>query len=511
MQSRLQDLRTKRQLVNFPGPPEKQHSKGKYTARERLNLLLDQGTFTELGTFIRHNVNQFGLDKNRPYGDGVVTGHGRINGRLIYVFSQDFTVMGGSLGKAHAQKISRVFDLALQNGAPIIGINDSGGARIQEGINALAGYGDIFFRNVRSSGVIPQISAILGPCAGGAVYSPAITDFVFMTEGTSYAFVTGPSVVKEVMGEETDFENLGGTTVHASISGVVHFVGKNEEETLEQIKQLLSFLPQNNLEDPPYVEPKDNQARISEELNNFIPDDPKQTYDANFIIRQVVDDSHFFEVQQNWAKNIIIGFARLNGIVVAIIANQPLVLAGALNIEASIKGARFIRFCDSFNIPIVTFVDVPGFLPGIDQEHSGIIRNGSKLLFAYAEASVPKISVVTRKAYGGAYIVMSSKHLGCDVNFAWPSAEIAVMGAESAVKIIYRKKIKDAVDPKSLEKTLINEFRIQFGDPYSAAESGYIDDVIIPSETRPKLIEALWPLLTKREILPKKKHGNIPL
>ena len=420
--SRLLNLVNKRKKAYLPASPDKQHQKGKYTARERIELLFDPGTFSEIGTFIRHTSTRFDMDKYRPYGDGVVTGHGRINGRLVYIFVQDFTVMGGSLGEAHARKIIRVFDLAMQNGAPIIGLNDSGGARIQEGVRALGGYGDVFFRNVRASGVIPQISAIMGPCAGGAVYSPAITDFVIMTEGTSYAIVTGPSVVKEVMGEETSFEDLGGTTVHANISGVVHFVGKDEEDTLSLIRELLSFLPQNNLEDPPYIEPKDDKARTSEDLNFIIPEDPKSPYDMFYIIERIVDDSRFFEVQKNWAKSIIVGFARLNGYVVGIVANQPMVLAGALDNEASIKGARFIRFCDSFNIPLITFVDVPGFLPGIDQEHSGIIRNGSKLLFAYAEATVPKIAVAVRKAYGGAYIVMSSKHLGCDINFAWPSS-----------------------------------------------------------------------------------------
>lgn len=510
-EDRLKELVSKRKQANFPGLPDKQHAKGKLTARERLEALLDPGTFTEIGTFIRHDTHRFGMEKNRPFGDGVVTGSGRINNRLVYVFAQDFTVIGGSLGKAHAEKICRVFDQAMQNGAPLIGLNDSGGARIQEGVRALAGYGDIFFRNVRSSGVIPQISAIMGPAAGGAVYSPAITDFVIMTEDTSYMFVTGPSVVREVMGEETTFEDLGGTTVHSLKSGVVHFVGKDEEDTLGIIRRLLSFLPQNNLEDPPYVEPRDDKGRTAEDLNYIIPNDPKQPYDMLHVVERVVDDGEFFEVQKSWAPNLVVGFARLNGFVVGIVANQPMVLAGALNIEASVKGARFVRFCDAFNIPILSFVDVPGFLPGVDQEHSGIIRNGSKLLFAYAEATVPKLALVTRKAYGGAYIVMSSKHLGCDINFAWPTAEIAVMGAEGAVRVLFNRKLQAAEDREALEKELLADYKRQFGDPYDAAEAGYIDDVIMPAETRPKLIEALWPLLTKRERLPKKKHGNIPL
>jgi propionyl-CoA carboxylase beta chain len=507
--SKIEDLEQKRQEVLNVGDPSKQHKKQKYTARERLDLLLDPGTFTELGTFIR----QQGEGSYRPYGDAVITGSGRINGRLVYVFAQDFTVMGGSLGKAHAEKIVRIFDLALQNGAPIIGIIDSGGARIQEGVHSLGGYGDIFFRNVRASGVIPQISAILGPAAGGAVYSPAITDFVIMTEDTSYMFVTGPQVVKEVMGEETDFNELGGTYVHAHKSGVVHWVGNDEEETFSIIRTLLSYLPQNNLEDPPFINPSDDKGRLAEDLNFIMPDDPKQAYDMIHIIERVVDDGEFFQVHKSWAQNIIVGFARLNGYVIGIVANQPLVLAGAIDIEASIKAARFIRFCDSFNIPIITFVDVPGFLPGLDQEHSGIIRNGSKLLFAFAEASIPKITVVTRKAYGGAYIVMNSKHLGCDVNFAWPTAEIAVMGAEGAVKILYGKKLRELpLDDRIIRETeLAAEYRHEFSNPYAAAEAGFIDDVIIPSNTRPKLIEALWPLLTKREYIPKKKHGNIPL
>lgn len=510
-QEKIEDLENKHQQALHPADPKRQHAKQKYTARERLDLLLDPGTFTEIGTFIRHQSKEVG--DNRPYGDAVITGSGRINGRLVYVFAQDFTVMGGSLGQAHARKIVRVFDLAMQNGAPIIGIIDSGGARIQEGVHSLGGYGDIFFRNVRSSGVIPQISAIMGPAAGGAVYSPAITDFVIMTEDTSYMFVTGPQVVKEVMGEDTDFDDLGGTYVHAHKSGVVHFVGRDEEDTFSIIRSLLSYIPQNNLEDPPFVNPTDDKSRLAEDLNYIVPDDPKQAYDMIHVIERVLDDGEFFQIHKTWAQNIIVGYGRLNGYTVGIVANQPLVLAGAIDIEASIKAARFIRFCDSFNIPLITFVDVPGFLPGVDQEHSGIIRNGSKLLFAFAEASVPKISVVIRKAYGGAYIVMNSKHLGCDMNFAWPTAEIAVMGAEGAVRVLHSRKLNELPQEEKLikEKELTAKYKEIYGTPYAAAEAGFIDDVIIPSHTRPKLIEALWPLLTKREYIPKKKHGNIPL
>ncbi|OLS26663.1 MAG: putative propionyl-CoA carboxylase beta chain 5 [Candidatus Heimdallarchaeota archaeon LC_3] len=509
--SPIEELIDKRIIAHATTTPDRQHKKGKYTARERLDLLLDPGTFNELGGFIRHNNNQFGMDKIKPYGDGVITGFGRINERLIYVYAQDFTVLGGSLGEAHAKKITRLYDLALQNGAPIIALNDSGGARIQEGIKALGGYGDIFFRNVRCSGVIPQISAIMGPCAGGAVYSPALTDFVFMVEGTSFAFLTGPNVVREVLHEQVDMEDLGGaSSVHANISGVAHFVEKDEEETLARIREILSYLPQNNLDDPPYIVPTDNKARISEDLNTIIPSDPKIPYDMLKIIEKIVDNSKFLEIQKDWAKNIIIGFARLNGYVIGIIANQPSILAGALDNEASIKASRFIRHCDCFNIPIITFVDVPGFLPGIEQEYGGIIRNGAKMLFAYSEAVVPKLAVITRKAYGGAYIVMSSKHLGCDLNLAWPTAEIAVMGGEGAVKILYKNQLKISDDPESLTKNLIKEYK-ETTNLYNAAETGYIDDIILPSETRPTLIEGLWTLLTKRDSIPKKKHGNIPL
>ncbi|RMG21541.1 MAG: acyl-CoA carboxylase subunit beta [Methanobacteriota archaeon] len=488
-----------------------QHDKGKYTARERIQLLMDPGSFVELGGFVTHQKTDFGLDKKKFLGDGVITGYGRVNGRLVYVYAQDFTVLGGSLGNAHAKKIVNIMELALKTGAPIVGFNDSGGARIQEGVDALAGYGDIFFHNVLASGVIPQISVIVGPSAGGAVYSPALTDFIIMTKETSHMFVTGPSVVKTVTGEDISFEELGGATTHTLKSGVAHFDGADEKESIELIKRILSYLPSNNLEDPPVVEPTDDKARMSEKLNSIIPDDSKVPYDMKEVIREVVDHGEFLEIQEKWAKNIIIGFARLNGYPVGIVANQPPVLAGALDSEASIKGAKFVRFCDSFNIPIITFVDVPGFLPGVDQEWKGIIRNGAKLLYAYCEATVPKIAVVTRKAFGGAYIVMASKHLRTDVNFAWPMAEIAVMGSEAAVNIIFRKELQKAEDPVAKQKEIEKEYREKFYNPYSAASLGYIDEVILPSETRPKLIEALWPLLTKRENRIAKKHGNIPL
>ncbi len=488
-----------------------QHEKGKYTARERIQLLMDPGSFVELGGFVTHHKTEFGLDKKKYLGDGVVTGYGRVNGRLVYVYAQDFTVLGGSLGNSHAKKIVNIMNLALKTGAPLVGFNDSGGARIQEGVDALAGYGEIFFHNVLASGVIPQISVIVGPSAGGAVYSPALTDFIIMTKETSHMFVTGPSVVKTVTGEDISFEELGGSTTHTLKSGVAHFDGADEKESIELIKKILSYLPSNNLEDPPVITPTDDKSRTSEKLNRIIPDDSKLPYDMKEVIKEVVDHGEFLEIQEKWAKNIIIGFARLNGYPVGIVANQPPVLAGALDSEASIKGAKFVRLCDAFNIPIITFVDVPGFLPGVDQEWKGIIRNGAKLLYAYCEATVPKIAVVTRKAFGGAYIVMSSKHLRTDVNFAWPMAEIAVMGSEAAVNVIFRRDLEKAEDPIAKQKEIEAEYREKFYNPYSAASFGYIDEVILPSETRPKLIEALWPLLTKRENRFPKKHGNIPL
>ena len=490
---------------------EKQLEKGKLTARQRIELLLDPGTFTETNMFVRHNSRNFGLEEKKFYTDGVVTGFGQVNGKLVYVYSQDFTVLGGSLGEAHAKKIAQLMDQAIQNGAPLIGFNDSGGARIQEGANSLAGYGDIFLRNVRASGVIPQISCMVGPSAGGAVYSPALTDFVVMTEDTSYMFVTGPTVVKAVTGEEATFEELGGASVHSANSGIAHLAGSDELESIEFLKLLLSYLPSNNLEDPPIKRITATNDINLDVLNEVIPENPQVPYDVREIILRIVDKGNFLELQKKWAQNIIIGFGRLNGHPIGIVANQPSILAGALDIDASSKAARFIRFCDAFNIPIITFVDVPGFLPGLDQEHNGIIKHGAKLIFAYAEATVPKLTVITRKAYGGAYIVMGSKHLATDMNFAWPTAEIAVMGAEGAVQVLYRRELAKSDEKEVLLDTLKNEFIEEFNNPYLAAEKGYIDDVILPSETRRKLIAALWPLLRKRDKLPNKKHGNVPL
>lgn len=511
---KIEDLIQKKEEAQLGGGEEainKQLSKGKLTARQRIELLLDPGTFTEMNTFVRHNCKSFGMEKKKYFTDGVVTGFGQVNGRLIYVYSQDFTILGGSLGEAHARKITQLMDQAIQNGSPIIGFNDSGGARIQEGANSLAGYGDIFLRNVQASGIIPQISCIVGPSAGGAVYSPALTDFVVMTEDTSYMFVTGPAVVKAVTGEETTFEELGGSSTHSNNSGIAHLVGEDEIESIELLKNLLSYLPSNNLEDPPLKEVTTINGTECSELDFIIPDDPQEPYDMREIIIHVVDKGNFLELQRKWAQNIIIGFGRLNGYPVGIIANQPSILAGALDIQASVKAARFIRFCDSFNIPIITFVDVPGFLPGLDQEHNGIIKHGAKLIFAYAEATVPKLTVITRKAYGGAYIVMGSKHLGNDINFAWPTAEIAVMGAEGAVQILYRRELAKASSKEEMLSELKEEFIEEFNNPYLAAEKGYIDDVIVPSETRKKLIASLWPLIRKRKRRLNKKHGNIPL
>ncbi len=490
---------------------ESQHAKGKYTARERIMRLLDADTFVEMGMFVTHKEIGMMKGKKKFYGDGVITGYGRIHGRLVYVFSQDFTIYGGSLGNAQAKKISNLFDLALKTGAPVIGINDSGGARIQEGVDSLAGYGEIFFRNVNASGVIPQISVITGPSAGGAVYSPALTDFIIMTEDTSHMFVTGPNIVKTVTGEETTFEELGGTSIHAFKSGIATLTGRDEDESLEYVRRLLSFIPSNNLEDPPIVNPTDNKERESGMLNTIIPENSTESYDMNIVIKEVLDNHDFLELFPYWAKNIIVGFGRLNGVTVGVIANQPKVLAGALDIDSSVKGAKFLRFCDSFNIPIISFVDVPGFLPGISQEHGGIIRNGAKLLYAYCEATVPKITVILRKAYGGAYIVMGSKHLQTDVNLAWPTAEIAVMGSEGAVNLLFRKELQKLDDPEPRRKELMDEYEKEFYSPFTAASLGYIDEIIEPSRTRPRLIEALWPLLTKRESRMKRKHGNIPL
>jgi propionyl-CoA carboxylase beta chain len=488
-----------------------QHKKGKLTARERLDLLLDEGSFVELDRFVTHRATDFGLAEQKVMGDGVVTGYGRVDGRLVYVFSQDFTVFGGSLSEAHAEKICKVMDLATRNGAPVVGLNDSGGARIQEGVTSLGGYADIFLRNTLASGVVPQISAILGPCAGGAVYSPAITDFVFMVRGVSYMFVTGPNVVKTVTHEEVTFEDLGGADVHGGTSGVSHFTLDSEPECLLRIRELLGFLPPNNMEEPPLRPTDDPDDRRDEALLDLIPDTSAKPYDMHEVIRRVVDDGAFLEVQQGYADNILCGFARLGGRPVGIVANQPAVLAGVLDINASAKAARFIRFCDCFNVPVVTFVDVPGFLPGVGQEHGGIIKHGAKLLYAYCEATVPKLTVITRKAYGGAYDVMSSKHIRGDVNLAWPSAEIAVMGPKGAVEILFKDEIAKAQDPQAATQRLIDDYTAKFANPYTAAARGYVDDVIDPRDTRPRLVDALRMLRTKRDRNPPKKHGNVPL
>ena len=490
---------------------EKQHAKGKMTARERIEKLLDPGSFEELDTFVRHRTYDFEMQKNRPWGDAVVTGHGTIEGRTVFVFSQDFTVFGGSLGEVMAEKMCKVMDLAAQVGAPVVGINDSGGARIQEGVVSLGAYGDVFVRNVKCSGVIPQISLIMGPCAGGAVYSPAMTDFIFMVKETSHMFITGPEVIKTVTGEEVEFEELGGAMSHNSKSGVAHFASEDEESCLEDCRYLLSFLPSNNLEAPPRFEPSDDPEREDEALDTAVPDDPSKPYDMRNVISKIVDDGEFFEVQEHFAKNIVIGFCRLGGRTVGIVGNQPNQMAGVLDIDASEKAARFIRFIDAFNIPLVTFTDVPGFLPGTSQEWGGIIRHGAKLLYAFTEATVPKLTVITRKAYGGAYDVMASKHMLADFNFAWPQAEVAVMGPEGAVNIIYRRDIASSPTPDERRQKLMDDYKARFANPYAAAERGYIDDVIVPHETRPRLIRALDTLETKRVPGPKRKHGNIPL
>ena len=514
MDSRVGKLRKLREEAKNAGGAErvaKQHAAGKLTARERVDLLFDTGSFRELDMFVTHRAVGFGIERTRPYGDGVVTGYGTIEGRLVYAFSQDFTVFGGSLGEAHAQKICKVMDLAMKTGAPIIGLNDSGGARIQEGVAALGGYADIFLRNTLASGVVPQISVIMGPCAGGAVYSPAITDFVFMVNGTSHMFITGPEVIKAVTHEEVTFEQLGGAEMHSRISGVAHFTAKDEKECLHMVRRLLTFLPPNNMEDPPYVTPKDDALRMDAELDSIVPDNPNKPYDMRDVIRRVVDDRDYLEVLEQWAPNMTIGFARLNGCPVGVVGQNPAFLAGVLDIDSSIKAARFVRFCDCFNIPLVTFEDVPGFLPGVAQEHGGIIRHGAKLLYAYCEATVPKITVITRKAYGGAYNVMSSKHVRGDINYAWPGAEIAVMGPEGAVNVIFRHEIAEAADPEARRQELTEEYRDKFANPYEAAGRGYVDDVIEPRETRPRLIDALEILKNKRDTGPAKKHGNIPL
>ncbi|MCK4338539.1 MAG: acyl-CoA carboxylase subunit beta [Candidatus Cloacimonetes bacterium] len=487
-----------------------QHDKGKLTARERIDLILDKGTFRETDKFVTHRCTDFGMGEKKILGDGAVTGYGRINGRRVCIFVEDFTVFGGSLSKAYAEKICKLQDLALKMGCPIIGIKDSGGARIQEGVDSLAGYTDVFLRNVLSSGVVPQISAVMGPCAGGAVYSPAMTDFIIMVTG-SCMFLTGPDVVKAATHEEVTFDELGGAMVHNEKSGVAHFSTESELEGIELIKILLSYIPQNNLEDPPFIESNDDVNRMDKELDMIIPDFANKPYDMLEVITKVIDSGSFLEIHKHYAKNLIVGFARLNGRSVGIVGNQPAVFAGVLDIDSAMKGARFVRFCDCFNIPIITFVDVPGFLPGTAQEWGGVIKNGAKLLYAYCEATVPRITIITRKAYGGAYCVMSSKHTRADINFAWPSAEIAVMGPEGAVKILYRKEIKEAKNPKALEKKLVDEYTEKFANPFITASKGYIDAIIKPSETRPRIIEALEMIENKRDTNPARKHGNIPL
>jgi len=511
---RLAEVRRRHANAEAGGGKERmqrQHKEGKLSARERIDLLLDEGSFEEMDKLVRHHCTDFGMDQQVVDGDGFVTGYGRIHGRSVYVFAQDFTVLGGSLSEANARKICKVMDLALKTGAPVIGLNDSGGARIQEGVLSLAGYAEIFERNVLGSGVVPQISAIMGPCAGGAVYSPALTDFIFMVEHTSHMFVTGPDVIKTVTHEDVTKERLGGAETHNSISGVAHFLAPDDAECLRMIRELVSYIPQNNRDDAPVRPTHDPADRADAALDTLVPADSHVPYDMKNIIQRVVDDAEYFEVHEHWAKNIVVGFARMDGRSVGVVANQPAFLAGCLDINSSMKGARFVRFCDAFNIPILTFVDVPGFLPGTDQEFGGIIRHGSKLLYAYAEATVPKITVITRKAYGGAYCVMGSKHLRTDVNFAYPTAEIAVMGAEGAVNIVYRRELLAAPDQDAARKQKVEEFRDRFANPFIAAERGYIDDVIEPRETRPKVIGALRMLANKVDAMPRKKHGNIPL
>jgi propionyl-CoA carboxylase beta chain len=511
---KIEELRLKREQSHSGGGPErvkKQHEAGRNTAYERLDILLDPGSFRELDGFVTHRASDFGLANQKYLGDSVVTGWGTINGRLVYVFSQDFTVMGGSVSEVHAEKIIKVMEMAMKTGAPVIGLNDSGGARIQEGVSSLAGYADIFLRNTLASGVIPQLSVIMGPCAGGSVYSPALTDFIFMVKDTSYMFITGPDVVKSVTHEEVTFEELGGASVHASKSGVAHIVGENETQTLLLVRELFSYLPQNNMEDAPFIPTHDDPLRADPELDSIVPDNPNKPYDMKDIIHRVVDDGIFYEIHAEYAQNIVVGFARLGGHSVGVVGNQPMVLAGVLDIKASEKAARFIRFCDCFNIPIITFVDVPGYMPGTEQEHNGIIMSGAKLLYAYCEATVPKLTVTTRKAYGGAYCVMSSKHIRGDLNLAWPNAEIAVMGPEGAVEIIYRRDLKDNDNAHELKTRLATEYREKLANPYVAAARGFVDDVIEPRETRARLINGLEVFQNKRDNNPPKKHGNIPL
>ena len=508
---RLHEYKTQSLLGGGEERIRRQHAGGKLTARERLDLLLDKNSFVELDRFVTHRCSDFGLDQQSFLGDGVVTGYGTIDGRLTYVYAQDFTVLGGSLSEAHAGKICKVMDLAMKNGAPVIGLVDSGGARIQEGVGSLGGYGELFLRNTLASGVIPQISLVMGPCAGGAVYSPALTDFIIMVKDTSYMFLTGPAVVKAVTHEDVSFDELGGAQIHSTSSGVAHMAADGEEDAIFLAQRLISYLPANNMEEPPPVDMGDDPLRTDGELDSLIPMEPNRPYDARDVITRIVDRGEFLELMVNWASNILIGFARMGGHSVGIVANQPAVQAGVLDINASTKAARFVRFCDAFNIPIITFVDVPGFLPGTDQEHNGVIRHGAKLLYAYSRATVPRLTVITRKAYGGAYVVMNSKHIRGDMNLAWPSAEIAVMGPEGAVRIIHRRTLAQAEDPEVVHKELVAEYREKFANPYIAASRGYVDAVIEPHETRPRLINALEMLRNKRDSYPPRKHGNIPL
>jgi acetyl-CoA carboxylase carboxyltransferase component len=511
---KIQQLYRLREEAKLGGGAErvaKHQAQGKMTAHERIEPLLDRGSFHEVDAFITHRETNFGIDHQHFMGDSVITGWGTINGRLIYVFSQDFTVFGGSVSEVHAAKICKIMDMAVKNGAPVIGINDSGGARIQEGVVSLGGYADIFLRNTLASGVVPQISAIMGPCAGGAVYSPALTDFIFMVKKSSYMFITGPDVVKSVTGEEKTFEELGGAMVHNEVSGVAHMAAESEEDCLFLIREMMSYLPSNNMEDPPFKASNDDPLRAEKALDSIVPDSANKPYDIKEVIRLIMDNGEFFEIQEHFAANIVVGFARLGGFAVGIVANQPAVLAGVLDIDASEKAARFVRFCDCFNVPLIVFEDVPGFLPGVDQEHGGIIRKGAKLLYAFCEATVPKMTVITRKAYGGAYCVMNSKHIRSDLNLAWPSAEIAVMGPDGAVDIIFRRELKEAADPIAKKAELVADYRAQFANPYVAAKRGYVDDVIAPHETRARLINGLNMLQSKRDTNPPKKHGNIPL
>ncbi|CAB4794092.1 MAG: methylmalonyl-CoA carboxyltransferase [Actinobacteria bacterium] len=513
MHEKLDDLRQRREEAYHAGSPrsvERQHEKGKMLARERIEYFLDPGSFQELDLLARHRAHTAGLDE-RPYTDGVITGWGTVDARKVFVYAQDFTVFGGALGEVFAEKIHKLMDLALKVGAPVIGLNDGAGARIQEGVVSLASYGGIFYRNVLSSGVIPQISVILGPCAGGAVYSPAMTDFIFMVTESSHMFITGPDVVKTVTGEEVTLEQLGGAMSHASKSGVATFVSPNEKACLDDVRYLLSFLPSNNLEDAPVSEPTDDPERLCEMLRDILPASSNQPYDMKKVIAEVVDDGEFFEYFPHWAKNIVCGFSRINGRAVGVVGNQPMMFAGVLDIDSAEKAARFVRTCDAFNIPLITFVDVPGFLPGVDQEYGGIIRHGAKLLYAYCEATVPRIQIITRKAYGGAYVVMDSKSIGSDLSYAWPTAELAVMGPQGAVEIVYRRELQQAADPVARRAELVEEYTQKYANPYAAAERGYIDDVIDPAETRQKIVAGLALLATKREELPKRKHGNMPL